>query len=106
MSALPRRWVARSTCSPGGESRLAMDPADPRHRVGDLVESRQRLDRVPDPVEAIHPDLVDYRPGELGAVAVLAHLGLQPEQPANRPVQAARTGPSALEPLADRRHAR
>ena len=56
------------------------------------------LGALPDRVEVGHADLVDDAADELRAVAVLRHLGVEAEQPAQEPVE----DPDALAPLVER----
>ena len=65
----------------------AVDAGDPERRVEDLLLGRQVGRLRPDRVEALHADLVDRGAHEDGAVAVLRHLLVQPQQPAQQPVE-------------------
>ena len=83
-----------------------MHAGDPGRRVLDLGGLRERLRRLPHPVEAVDADGVDDVPDERCSVAVLAHLGLQPEQAAQHPVDRADPLAPLVEPAADRGHRR
>ena len=77
---------------PRGASDIEAQPwtrAIHERRVEDLGLGGQVGRLGPDRVEALHADLVDGGAHEDGAVAVLRHLLVQPQQPAQQPVERA-----------------
>src|SRR5665811_1093444 len=84
------RVAATAGCGPVTcRLRSTVDPLDPGRGVLDLVGQRQGLRRGPYRVETVGADLVRHRPDEECPVAVLAHLGFEPRQPAQDLVDAA-----------------
>src|SRR5665811_158216 len=92
------RVAAMAGCGPVTCRRSSVDAADPGRGALDLFGQRQRLRRGPHRIETVGANLVRHRADEQCAVAVLAHLGLQPEQSAQDLVDAADVLASLLEP--------
>src|SRR5690606_36965940 len=105
VAASARRTATRVAATSGAgpaTSDSAVDPAHPRVRVRDLGRAGQRLGRLPHAVEALAADRVGDGPDELRPVAVLRHLGVHPEQPAQDLVDRSGALAALLELGADR----
>src|SRR5665811_665439 len=93
------RVAATAGCGPlTCRRRSSVDATDPGRGALDLFGQRQGLRRGPHRVEPVGANLVRHRADEQCAVAVLAHLGLQPQQSAQDLVDAADVLASLLEP--------
>src|SRR4051812_34366537 len=91
-STSPRRTASRTAATAGSSAIAdlsAVHAAHPGGGVADLGLGRQVRGLRPDGVEVVHPDLVDDRVHEGGPVAVLRHLGVQAQQPAQHAVEVA-----------------
>src|SRR5665648_474403 len=100
------RVAAMAECGPVTSGRRSsVDALDPGLRVLDLFGQRQGLWRGPHGIETVRANLGRDCTHEHGPVAILTHLGLEPEQPAQDLVDAADVLAPLLKPGPDVRNA-
>src|SRR5690625_87648 len=104
---IPRDATAAACGSRFGQRhRRRVHPAHPRRRVTDLGQGGQVRRLGPYAVESVHAHPVDHTRDKAGTIAVLAHLGIHPEDPARHPVEPTAAGSPLLELRADLPHRR